>query len=961
MNFVNKHIGLNRISINKILNNLGYVSLNEFTKNIIPENINYNLTHFEKKDEYSSINELKEIPNRKYKYLIGLEYNENILPNVIKRNLLENPKWYTSYTPYQAEISQGRMESLFNYQTLISELTGLPVSNCSLLDSGSACGEAMTMAYASQKYKKNKFFIDENIHPHLIEVLKTKCYALEIDYEINNLQSINIDTNLFGVITSYPNTYGEIEIGNKEILNIYGEINNAKIPLITHNDLMSLLLLKSPGNVGANISIGSTQGFGLPMWYGGPHSAFIACDKSFLRYMPGRIVGKTIDRNNNECYRLALQTREQHIRKEKALSNICTSQALLANTVSMFAIYHGKENLIEIAKEIELKTNTIKNILEYKYFNVVTNDSFDTIVIECNNKNLFDLLKNDGFYVRKIDNNIIGITINEAFDDQNCVDLINSLINNFDSKIIKNIDYDYFINIKTKNNWDLNLNSKIIEKERKDKNYYRDKNFLNQEIFREEKNETFMLRYINSLCDKDYSLAHGMIPLGSCTMKLNSSTQMTPLSFDSICNKHPYEFPIPPIYNKVISELSEYLLNVTNMHSISYMSNSGAMGEYSGLLCIKKYHEFNDNANANENSQKTKRNICLIPSSAHGTNFATANMCKLKVVRFEDDITINDFETLVSKYSDNLSCLMITYPNTYGVFNENIKEICGIIHKYGGLVYMDGANMNAQVGLTSPGTCGADVCHLNIHKTFCIPHGGGGPGMGPICVNEKLAPFLPTNIYINKNYDSETQRVGMITNSQYSSASLLTIPYLYFKNMGSDGVTYSTQIALLNANYLKNNLEKRYKIYSQNSKGLVGHEFIIDLNEFKYLGINDKDIAKRLIDYGFHPPTMSWPVPNSLMIEPTESESKEELDRFIEAMNSIYDEILEIKHGKYPKENNVLVNAPHSCDDIIDWKFDYSIEKACYPLESLKKNKFWPSRSRINDIYGDKNLVLKIE
>lgn len=933
MSFVGKHIGPNRQNVQKMLQYLGHNSKDNFIEKIIPKNITYNLNNFESIEEHKSLNEIKEIKNLKYKYLIGLEYNESVLPNVIKRNLLENPKWYTSYSPYQSEISQGRLESLFNYQTLITELTKLPISNCSLLDSGSACSEAMTMAYAYNKYKKNDFFIDKNLHPHLIEILKTKCNALDLNYEIEKIDNLNINDELFGVITSYPDTYGNIEL-NKEL---FKDLNKHKIPIITHNDLMSLMILEPPGNIGANISVGSTQNFGLPLWFGGPHSSFISCDSNFLRFIPGRIVGKTIDRNNNECFRLALQTREQHIRKDKALSNICTSQALLANTSAMYAINHGKTNLTKISNEIYFKTLAIKNILEDFGLCILNKNCYNTIVINVKESSIFDNLKKNGFYIRKIDNNKVGFTINEAFEYQDCVKLIN-LIKNCVNDNDKNIDESYFI--KKKNNVE-----NILGKN----NLLRKDEFLSQEIFKESKNETFMLRYINSLADKDYSLVNGMIPLGSCTMKLNSSTQMTPLSFDDICNSHPYVETKPKIYENIINELSDYLLDITNMDAISFSPNSGAMGEYAGLLTIKKYHEKNN---------EEKRNICLIPYSAHGTNFASASMCNMKIIKFHDEINLDNFEKLCKDNCENLSCMMITYPNTYGVFNENIKKYTEIIHKYGGLVYMDGANMNAQTGLTSPGSCGADVCHLNIHKTFCIPHGGGGPGMGPICVNKKLEPYLPSNIYTNKNYSNE-DRIGMVTNSQYSSASLLLIPYLYFKNMGSEGIKEASIIAILNANYLKFRLQDYYKIYSENDKGLVGHEFIIDLNEFKDIGINDKDIAKRLIDYGFHPPTMSWPVPNSLMIEPTESESYDELNRFINAMINIHKEIYEIREGKYSKENNVLVNSPHSFSDLTNWNFDYSIEKACFPLEDLKKNKFWPSNVRINDLHGDKNLILK--
>ena len=937
MSFVNKHIGSNSKNIKNILTTLGFKNRKEFIKNIIPQNIKFNLNNFDSETEYKALNDLKKFKQSEYKYLIGLDYHDNFLPSVIRKNLLENPKWYTAYTPYQAEISQGRLESLFNYQTLICELTNLPISNCSLLDTGSACGEAMTMAYASHKYKKKEFFIDNNIYPHLIEVVKTRADALNIKLIINDLNNINLNDNLFGVLTSYPDTYGSINYNYE----LYRELNKSKKVLITHNDLLSLMFLKSPGELGVNISIGTTQRFGLPLWFGGPHSAFMSCDKNFQRFIPGRLVGLTKDRNNIPCFRLALQTREQHIRKDKALSNICTSQALLANTSSMYAIYHGKDGLKNISKNIMLNTLTIKHILNYKSINIIDNNSFDTITIKTYNSILLkNKFKKENYYPRVIDNNYLSFSINETNMDEDFVNIINILIENENNNHLKPIDKDFFLEkriiIKNTHNFD-------------DSKLYRQDNFLNQDIFKESKNETFMMRYINNLADKDYSLVNGMIPLGSCTMKLNSSTQMTPLTFDSITNAHPYSDNIPKIYEKILNDLTNYLLNVTNMYGVSFSPNSGAMGEYTGLLCIKKYHESNN---------ESHRNICLIPYSAHGTNFASASMCNLKIIKFHDNITLEEFEDLLIKNKENLNSMMITYPNTYGVFNEDIKSFISLVHKYGGLVYMDGANMNAQSGLTSPGSCGADVCHLNLHKTFCIPHGGGGPGMGPICVNEKLYRFLPENIYTNNKYNNEI-RVGMVTNSLYSSASILTIPYLYFKNLGSEGIKEATTIALLNANYLKNELEKNFTIYSQNEHGLVGHEFIIDLNEFKEFGITDKDISKRLIDYGFHPPTMSWPIINSIMIEPTESESKEELDRFIDAMNGIYNEIMEIKDGKVDKENNVLVNSPHSYNDLINWSFNYTIEKAFFPIENLKKKKFWPSNSRINDVYGDKNLIIK--
>jgi glycine dehydrogenase len=940
MAFIKKHIGVNSNQVKKMLKILN-TNNTTLINQIIPKDIRYNLNKFNSISEHDSLNIIKDsFSKSNKKYLIGLDFNESILPNAIKRHLLENPKWYTSYSPYQSEISQGRLESLFNYQTLISELTGLPVSNCSLLDTGSASNEALNMAFEFHRQKKSQFFLDKNVHPHIKEIINTRAKIMDIELLVDDFKNININDNLFGAYFSYPDTTGNINY----FQNTIKELRSNNTTIISQNDLLSLMLLRSPGEIGVDISLGTTQRFGLPLWYGGPHSSFFAVSSKYLRFMPGRIVGKTIDRNNNKCYRLALQTREQHIKKERASSNICTSQALLANVSSMYAISHGKKNLINIAKDIFLKTKVMKDILEQHGLNVDTNDCiFDTISFNdgTETNNIAKILEFNGYIVRKEDNNII-LSINENITNQDCINILNYILCIKEDINDKNITLSEFI---------LRINDTRRNTNFNDLTIYRNYDFLNQRIFREEKTETYMLRYINSLADKDYSLVHGMIPLGSCTMKLNSTTQLEPLSWNELQNNHPFQEQVPDGYKQIIDELSEFLLNVTNMNAISFQTNAGSLGEYAGLSCIKKYHEKNN---------ESQRNICLIPDSAHGTNFTSARLNKLKIVKFSDNITTDEFSNLVNMHKDNLCALMITYPNTYGIFNKNIKDICDIIHKNGGLVYMDGANMNAQSGYTSPGSCGADVCHLNLHKTFCIPHGGGGPGMGPICVNNKLKDFLPSNIITDKNYvDKDT--IGMITSSNYSSASLLVIPYLYFKNMGSQGIKDATFSAILNANYLKKRLEDKFKIHTTNEYGLVGHEFIIDLNEYRQYGITDKDIAKRLIDYSFHPPTMSWPVSGSLMIEPTESESLEELYRFVQAMNNIHQEIMEIKDGKYPQNNNVLVNAPHSYSDLIDWKFDYTIEKALFPVETLKTNKFWPSNPRINDVYGDKNLVLKLQ
>ena len=937
MSFIRKHVGFNSKKI------LDYLKYNEkdFIKSIIPENIHYDPKKFNSITEEEVIKKIrKNLGDKDYKYLIGLDFNDSLLPSVIKRNVLENPKWYTSYTPYQSEISQGRLESLFNYQTMISEITALPLSNCSLLDSGSASVEALGVAYDFHKKKKKKFFIDTNIHPHIKEILETRGKIMGLDFIVDELEKIQIEKDLFGVVFSYPDTNGDIKLH----YNIIKDLKKNNTVVISHNDLMSLMLLKPPGELGIDISFGTTQRFGLPLWYGGPHSSFIATKDKYLRFMPGRMVGETVDRNGDKCYRLAIQTREQHIKKEKATSNICTSQALLANVSSMYSIYHGKENLINISRDIYYKTKTLKYFLE-KFVPVSKKDLFyDTIKI-CDIE-FFNILKTRGYYTRLLEDGI-SLSLNESINIEECVEIIN--ICNFSEKKINSDMFLEDLDYVTKDLF-LQKYKEFKENDSFPVEISRDDDFLNQDIFKYSKSETEMLRYINSLSDKDYSLVSGMIPLGSCTMKLNGTTQLEPLSWKELQNKHPFSREIPKVYEKIIQELSFYFLNITNMKAISYQSNAGSVGEYTGLLCIKKYHK---------SIGEEERNICLIPSSAHGTNFTSSRLSGLEVIKYNDNICISEFEKMVKRYSKNLSTLMVTYPNTYGIFDKNIKQIIDIVHKNGGLVYMDGANMNAQTGWTSPGSCGADVCHLNIHKTFCIPHGGGGPGMGPICVNSKLVKFLPSNIITDKNYhNSET--IGMITSSNYSSASLLTIPYIYFSNMGSEGIKEATLAALLASNYLKKNLEEYYDIYKQNENNLVGHEFIIDLNKFREFGVTEKDISKRLIDYNFHPPTMSWPVSGSLMIEPTESESLKEMDRFIEAMISIFYEIQEIKENKYSKDNNVLVNSPHSYSDLINWNFPYSTEKAFFPVDNLKKNKTWPSNPRIDDIYGDRYLKFKL-
>lgn len=1014
MAFRIRHLGNNLKTINNMLSKQSWRGLDEFIDRVIPSSISMknkgSFRLIEEKTEVESLATIKgyfniqNTPNPNQvkslneglpdKYMIGMDFNESETPNVIVRNLLENPKWYTAYTPYQAEISQGRLESLFNYQTLVCELTDLPVSNCSLLDSASASTEAMSVAYNFHRQKRRKFFCDNNVHPVLKQALKTRGGLVGLEIVFGNFSKHEFNDEFCGVLFAYPDINGNISINQKQI----DRVKDTGALLITHNDIMSLMVVKPPGSLGIDISFGTTQRFGLPLWNGGPHSAFFAMGENLTRYMPGRIVGKSKCRNGNDAYRLALQTREQHIRKEKALSNICTSQALLANTSTMYAIYHGKHELIAKAVDIMCKRYLLANLLSQHSEEIVLkhNDklNFDRITFYLNKTHpiiVHNLLKRNG-YITRLDksadnhdelneNGSISLSIAETTSTQdlnNIYTIITSLagVNNVDLKSNFKINND-FLNLKQKvqehidssncevlSNDNSIIDSNLLDennmdffRKSEDKNTITDKAFLSQKLFKFPKSETWMLRYINKLGDKDYSLVTGMIPLGSCTMKLNATSEMVPLSWNELQNKHPYnQFSALDVgYNKMIDSLSEYLLEITGLDAINYQSNSGAMGELSGLAVIKTYQR--------KNFPDQPRNVILIPESAHGTNFTSAVLAGFKIKKFKDELTAAEFGELCDSLGDSLAGLMITYPTTYGLFNSDIQEICREIHDHGGLVYMDGANMNAQSGLTSPGICGADICHLNLHKTFCIPHGGGGPGMGPICVTEELKKYLPSNPIVRSKFcGSEDDSYGTITMSPNASSSILSIPLVYLQSMGTDGIKTATEHAIVNANYLKSQLEPYFTIFKVEavSTDLVGHEFIIDLSEFYKDGITDKDVAKRLIDYNFHPPTMSWPINKSIMIEPTESENKEELDRFVNAMISIKKEIEKVQSGEFDVKNNPLVNAPHSLDDITDWKFPYSIEEGLYPLETLKEEKLFPTKSRIDDIWGDKNLTVRI-
>ncbi len=926
--FSNKHIGNNRDEIDAMLQTVKSSSLGQFVNDVIPSNIKTDqIREFPEMSENSAIISLTKMweMNKTKKNLIGLDFNDTILPPIIQRKILENPKWYTAYTPYQSEISQGRLEAQFNFQTLVTELTGMEVANISLLDSGSAATEALNMAYHISKGKRKTFFCTSSLHPVILDILKTRAKILDINLVIDTPENIEITEDLFGFMFSYPDRYGVIKTHQSLVTKL--QENNTFIAC--HTNLLSLLLLKSPGELGVDLTFGTAQNFGIPIWFGGPHPAFFATHKKYIRQVPGRIIGKTIDAHKNPAYRIALQTREQHIKKDKATSNICTSQSLLSVVASMYAIYHGRENLIKIASEINTKTKILAERLLHSGVPLLSGIFFDTITLTVDHPSqLINTFAQVGYNARVNINQTITLAINETIthgDINRIGDLILNHVINYQSKCLVG-------------------NPTILSSEG---DIFRNDIFLDQGIFNNLKTETELTRYIHSLEAKDYTLTEGMIPLGSCTMKLNATSELVTLSDKNMLNIHPYGAKENSAgYREMISELTKMLTNLIGLDYISYQSNSGAMGEYSGLLSIREYH---NNHNGND------RNICLIPESAHGTNFASAKLAGFQIKKYNDNIPFTEFKDIVAGDSDKLACLMITYPNTYGIFDNNIKEICQLIHEHGGLVYMDGANMNAQVGITNPGECGADVCHLNLHKTFCIPHGGGGPGMGPILVNSKLRDYLPCNIITNPQDTS----YGAITMSEYSSASILSITYQYLKMMGSRNLRYATEMAILNANYLKEKLQDDFTIYTTNENGRVGHEFIITLHEFNDVKIKDVDIAKRLIDYSFHPPTMSWPVPNSLMIEPTESESKHELDRFISAMKNIRIEIDEIREGKYPIDNNVLKNSPHNMHSVKNWTFPYTIEKACFPVECLNSRKFWPAVSRVNDLYGDKNLVVK--
>ncbi|WP_185855531.1 aminomethyl-transferring glycine dehydrogenase [Blattabacterium cuenoti] len=954
--FLSRHIGSSYDEIKKMLKTLYCSSINEFIKKTIPDNIlcKEKLNVPSAISEWEYLNHINKIgkKNKIFRSYIGLGYKNTITPSVIQRNILENPGWYTSYTPYQSEISQGRLEALINFQTMISDLTGMEISNASMLDEASAAADAMFMIYNKKKLEqKNKnfyFFVSNEIFLQTFYVLQTRCFGLGINLIQDNYNNFlskkykNIE--IFGLLLQYPSSFGEIH----DYTEIIEHANKKNISVIISADLMALSLLKPPGEWGADVVIGSSQAFGIPMGYGGPHAAFFATKKKYKRFIPGRIIGISKDKNNKKAFRMALQTREQHIKREKATSNICTSQVFPAIMASMYAVYHGKKGLLKIAKyihryakKLEIKlTNSIKGV------NQVNKFYFDTIRIKTDysNKIIKNLAIKKKTNFRYINNNYLTITL----DETTCTYDINHIHSIFNKISKKNNKYSFFIYKNKENN--INKISNKIPNSLK-----RTSDFLRNDVFNKYHSENEIMRYIKRLEKKDLSLTHSMIPLGSCTMKLNASTGLFSLSQNKWRNIHPFvEKNQSYGYKFIISNLKKYLKEITGLPGISLQPNSGAQGEYAGLMVIKYYQ--------NSLKEKFNRNIALIPSSSHGTNPASAKMAGLNIVlidtKHDGSIDENNLLKKVKEYTNFISVFMITYPSTHGVYEENIKNIIDIIHEHGGQVYMDGANMNAQIGLIKPSYLGIDVCHLNLHKTFSIPHGGGGPGMGPICVASHLKPYLPTHSFkINK----KEKNIFSISSSQYGSSIILTIPYAYIRLLGGNGLKKCTEISILNANYIKEKLKNYYKILYVGKNNTVAHEFIIDCRIFKKIGIEVVDIAKRMMDYGYHAPTISFPVVGCMMIEPTESESKKELDRFIETLIKIREEIKEIEDGKFSIENNVLKNSPHSIETLTNdkWKYPYSREKAAYPLYWIKERKFWIPIDRIDDGYGDRNLICK--
>lgn len=933
--FEKRHVGISQEDEKQMLATLNIPNLDKLIDETIPPQIRLinELDIPDAMSEYEYLEQLKKIAakNKLNKTYIGQGYYGTITPSPLLRNIFQNPGWYTQYTPYQAEISQGRLEALLNFQTMVSDLTGMPLANASLLDEGTAAAEAMGMFYSVKNKRKsdtpiNKFFIDNNVFAQTKDVILSRAIPLEIQVVEGDWKTADIDNTYCGALLQYPNAKGCIE----DYEQFSSKCKDKEVLLCVAADIMSLALLKPPGEWGADVVVGSTQRFGVPIGFGGPHAAYFATSEKYKRQIPGRIIGVSVDRLEKRALRMALQTREQHIKREKATSNICTAQALLAVMASMYAVYHGPAGIKRIATRINELAFRLGNGLKEKGYKIHSIEFFDTITLNLSNSEIDQVKKvaeeNDINLFYQQDH--ISVSIDETISEADIEKLIGMFPRKGESLL--NGHHDSIPN-----------------------NLKRQGEILTHPVFSSYNTETEIMRYTKSLENKDLSLMHSMIPLGSCTMKLNAAAELIPVSWPEFANIHPFVPEDQALgYKEIIDQLEAYLCEITGFTACSLMPNSGAQGELAGLLVIRAYHE---------NRGQNNRNIAIIPSSAHGTNPASAIMAGMKVIVVSCDdngnINIDDLKAKAIEHKENLAALMVTYPSTHGVFEEDIMEICQTIHENGGLVYMDGANMNAQVGLTSPNAIGADVCHLNLHKTFAIPHGGGGPGMGPICVNDKLKPYLPDHIY---NNEESATGINAVSAAPWGSASILLISYGYIRMLGKEGVTNATKYAILNANYIKERLTNDYSVLYLGKHGRTAHELILDLRMFKSIGITAEDVAKRLIDYGFHAPTLSFPVPGTIMIEPTESESKSELDRFCDAMIEIKKEIDEVARGDVDATSNVLKNAPHPLSLLTadDWEYKYTRSKAAYPIDYLRsKGKFWATVSRVDNAYGDRNLI----
>lgn len=923
-NFESRHIGPASNDQQKMLNAMGYDSLSDFIGAVIPDNIRLPapLALAEAVSETQALKQMRSVAekNQVLRSFIGQGYYNTHTPNVILRNVMENPAWYTAYTPYQPEISQGRLEALLNYQTMICDFTGMELANASMLDEATAAAEAMTLCQRMSKSKSMNFFVDQDCLPQTIDVIQTRAEPLDINVVIGNPKTDLQADDVFGVLLQYPGASGAI-VDYREICEA---VHASKGLVAMAADILALTLLASPASIGADVAIGCSQRLGVPLGYGGPHAAYMATREKYKRSLPGRLVGRSIDSQGNDALRLALQTREQHIRREKATSNICTAQVLLAVMASMYAVYHGPQGLKAIAESIHAKTTTLATELKAAGFKLVNDTWFDTLTIETNEKTaeIHAAAVALGLNLRHIDDNHLGFSVDETVEAEDLQAILTS----------------FGIDTLAADEAQLVIPEGLLRQD----------DYLTHPVFNSYHSETEMLRYLRGLADKDLALDRAMIPLGSCTMKLNATSEMIPVTWPEFSTMHPF-VPADQAqgYKLLDEQLNTMLCEATGYDDISFQPNAGSQGEYAGLLAIRGYHAARGDAH---------RNICLIPSSAHGTNPASAQMCGMKVVVTACDangeVDMDDLRAKAEQHSDNLAAIMITYPSTHGVFEENVREICDLIHSHGGQVYVDGANFNAMVGLCKPGEFGGDVSHLNLHKTFCIPHGGGGPGVGPVAVKSHLAPYLPGHRLMETSDHA-------VSAAQLGSASILPITWMYITMMGAEGLQSATEVAILNANYIAKRLSVAYPILYTGNADLVAHECIVDLRPIKEeTGVDVEDVAKRLIDYGFHAPTMSFPVAGTLMIEPTESESLYELDRFCDALLKIADEINAVRNGDVELANSPLVNAPHTVEMVSadEWKYAYSRSEGGFPLDSLRKNKYWPPVGRIDNVYGDRNL-----